>query len=786
MHRPVSRRPQAFGSAAALFALWITVIAGLGWFVERELQIGTDLRLFLPSPRSAQERLVLEGIGEGPATRLLLIGISGSSPEALAATSSALVEALGRSPLFEFAANGEMDLEALPERLLPYRYLLSPTMDQSRLDEAFLSAQLEQRVQDLSSPIAGFLEPWLRRDPSLELLRIAESWRPAQQPEMREGVWFDPAGSTALLIAETQAAGFDPDAQRRVQDELNEQFRLVRSDPGQSIEISGPGAFSVLMKERTQREARQLGSFATAGLLLLLYIAYRSIPMLFIAALPLLSAAVAGLAAVSAIFGTVHGITLAFGFTLIGVAQDYPMHLFSHQRADQSPMQVASSLWPTLGTGLLSTCVGYLAFLFSGVVGLAQLSAFAVTGLAVAGLTTRYLLPRLLVQRPRDLAESETLERLRIASQRLPESRWIPVTVALACLVAAALSRGPFWENDLGALTPVPRSLIERDIVMRRALGAPDIRQMLVIERPTAEAVLRTAESLDSELSALVESGAVDGFDHAARYLPSVATQQRRQDRLPPPAELEAALNAAVASSPFRPDAFDPFLQDVEAARTLPALRPPDLADTPLEARVGSLLLEREGRWAGLVTLSGVNKPEALSELARRHDGVTLLDLKKASEGLVSHQRQWILWCLVISALLLVVVVRLALGNWRRTRRVLAPMVLTTLIIIATFRVTDVPLNLFHLISLVLAAGLGLDYALFFERAADDPPEQRRTLHAVLVCALSTSMVFALLSFSTLPVLRAIGITVAMGVAANFVLSMLMTRPSSEMHDAKA
>ncbi len=71
----------------------------------------------------------------------------------------------------------------------------------------------------------------------------------------------------------------------------------------------------------------------------------------------------------------------------------------------------------------------------------------------------------------------------------------------------------------------------------------------------------------------------------------------------------------------------------------------------------------------------------------------------------------------------------------------------------------------------------GLDYALFFERAAEDPAEQRRTLHAVIVCSLSTFLVFALLALSTLPVLRAIGITVAAGVVSNFVLALLLTRP---------
>jgi predicted exporter len=77
----------------------------------------------------------------------------------------------------------------------------------------------------------------------------------------------------------------------------------------------------------------------------------------------------------------------------------------------------------------------------------------------------------------------------------------------------------------------------------------------------------------------------------------------------------------------------------------------------------------------------------------------------------------------------------------------------------------------------VLAAGLGLDYALFFERVADDPAEQRRTLHAVLVCSLSTLMVFALLATSSLPVLRAIGVTVSVGVVGNSLLALLLTRP---------
>ena len=103
-------------------------------------------------------------------------------------------------------------------------------------------------------------------------------------------------------------------------------------------------------------------------------------------------------------------------------------------------------------------------------------------------------------------------------------------------------------------------------------------------------------------------------------------------------------------------------------------------------------------------------------------------------------------------------------------------MLLTSLLVPAALQLAGVPLSLFHLIALVLAAGLGLDYALFFEHAESDRAAQQRTLHALLVCAASTLMVFALLASASIPVLRAIGITVSLGVVCNFVLAALFTR----------
>ena len=768
-------------AALALLALWIAALALLGWFVQRQLVIGADLRLFLPNPVTPEQRLLLEEIGEGPASRVLVIALGGADAPQLADASRALVDSLRDNPSFRIITNGEVSLDAVPDELLPYRFLLSPTLDTQPLDEKYLHAELQARARDLASPAGAFLEEWLPRDPTMELLKLLQRWQPMQEPHREFDVWFDRSGRRALLLAITQAPAFDPDRQRVAIGELEQALQQAAGDHHVTMTVSGAGKFSVLMEARTRGQAQTFGTAATIGMIVLLLVAYRSLGSIVLSSLPLASAAVVGMAAVSAIFGTVHGITLAFGFTLIGVAQDYPMHLLSHRSPDHEPVAIARGLWPTLATGVASTCIAYLTFMFSGVNGLAQLACFTVASLAVAGATTRFALPPLMARSGRDFGDSRFLDRLWDRIEALPHMRWTALALAAIAIGAVTLAPQPFWENDLSRLTPVPRDLLMTDAQLRSELGTADARYLLVVGAADSEKALRTLETLEPSLQALVRSGAIGGYDDAARYVPSAQTQLRRRERLPDSATLREALQRAQAGTPFRAGVFEPFVHDVEQARSLPPLTVEKLRASPLGASIDMLLTQHAGNVTALVTLSAVNDVAAVQAFARNAgDDVRLLDIKDASEQLVAAQRTRMLWTLAAAAVLLVGVIAIALRSRSRVLRVLAPMALTTVLVLAVLRLSGVSLNLFHLIALILAAGLGLDYALFFEHASADRAEQRRTLHAVLVCSLSTLMVFALLGLSDVPVLRAIGVTVTLGVIFNFVFALLLTRPPPE------
>jgi predicted exporter len=778
------------GARATLLIAWLLALAGLGWTVSQRLKISTDLRSFMPAPTTPDQRLLMEQVGEGPGSRLLLLSIgrgtgpsmagAGSSDEQLAALSQGLVASLKKDPRYSQTLNGSFDLGALDAGLLPYRYLLSPTLDTQPLDEAYLADQLQQRLDDLSSPAASLLKGLLPRDPTLEMLKLVELWTPAKSPELREGVWFSPQNETLLLV-QTVAAGFDPDAQQQAIDGIQRAFHALPGSADAKLELSGPGYFSVVVGAQTRHQADWIGRISTVGFIALLLLAYRSFSSLLLSALPIASAALAGIAALTVAFSEVHGITLAFGFTLLGVAQEYPIRVLSHRRAGEDAVQSVRALWPLLLTAIASACIAYLAFYASGVNGLKQLAVFTIVGLLVAGFSTRYLLPHLLPRRVRDVADMRWLAKARVFVDRLPRPRWIPLLVAVGIVLMLAVAPRPFWQNNLAALTPLPQDLLQHDARLREALGAPDVRYLLVLQAPTEEGALALSEKLQPLVDTLVAKHAVDALELPSRYLPTVARQRARQQQLPDPATLQKTLNEALQGLPFRPDLFQPFLDDVRAARALPPLTPRRYAQTPLGQRLAAMLVQRDGHWLGLGTVSGVHDVAALQALGENSNGtVRLLDLKAASESLVADYRTRILQALLIAAVLLVLTITFALRSLRRAWHVLAPMTLATFLVLAVERVAGVEISLFHLVALILAGGLGLHYALFFERDTGDPAEQRRTLHATIVCVLSALLVFGMLAWATIPVLRAIGLTVSLGVAFHFCLSILMAPHASE------
>lgn len=741
----------------------LLLAAACAGYLALEGRVSTDLADFLPAG-GADDGLLLEQLRDGRAARVLLLAVEGGDALARRRLSQAVLDLLLRQPQIARAYNGspEPDGETL-ELLFRYRYLLS----RQSLEEANLRPQLLQRLAELRSPVAPLDKRLLPADPTAAFSDVLARLRPAHSPRQRDGVWVSPDGNRALLVAELRPQGLDVAAQAALVAAIERGFAQLPQSGNARLLISGPARFAAEASERIRFETQWLSILASALLTLFLLVIYRSPRLVLLSALPLGGGVLAATAVTHLLFDGIHAITLAFGVTILGVAIDYPLHLFSHLRG-RSPAEALRRVWPTLRLGVATTLAGYAALAFTEFPGLAQLGVFAGVGVAVAAAATRWLLPGLLVALP-----TRDAPPLRLAPT-LPA--WLPLALAAAAglaLLGAAQHR-PVWEDKLAALSPVPGPALALDRELREQLGAAEPGQLVLIRGADPQEALERSERVLPLLDDLVAAGTIRHYQAAATLLPSARTQLARRAVLPESTALAAALEAAQQGLPFRADAFRPFLDEVADARRLEPLTPERLSGL-LALRLEDLLHRQGDGWTAVIPLGGVRDPAGVAAALTGVElpGVRYLDLARASSALVADFRNQALERLAWGGAGLLLILALGLRSPLAALRAVAPIVVAAAATIASLLWLGFALSLFHLISLLLVVGIGLDYSLFFREWRYRPEAQGATLHALLVCFGSTLGVFGILALSSLPVLQAIGSTVAVGVAFSFLFGFL-------------
>jgi len=592
-------------------ALWVAALALCALQVARTRFVA-DLSSFLPAAPSAEQRLLVEQLRDGALSRVMLLGIEGADAATRAVLSRSLAGRLRADARFATVANGASDnLARDKDFIFDHRYALSPRAGPDRYTAAGLRSSIGATLALLASPAGVLVKPLVPRDPTGETIAVLESLRPAQGPRTGDGVWVSRDGARALLVARTRASGADIAAQAEALDAAQRAFDAAAAQTGAAahgarLAATGAGVFSVRSRALIEHDVVRFSLLGTAIVAALLLAAYRSATALALGLVPVVSGALAGVAAVSLGFGVVHGITLGFGTTLIGEAVDYAIYLFvQSERAERAgDAQWLAGFWPTVRLGVLTSIAGFSALLFSGLPGLAQLGLYSIAGLAAAALVTRFVLPGLLPARfrVRDLSGAGRV--LAAGAERARALRW-PIAAAALLALGFIASRGPAaWDPDIASLNPISAADRALDAKMRADLGAADGRHLAVVRGASLDAALEAAERAGRALDAEVAAGRLAGYDSPARMLPSAGTQRARLASLPAEGALRANLREALAGSALRAERLEPFVADVQRARGAAPFTRAELAGTTLEAALDGMLVGDDAHgWTAMLGL---------------------------------------------------------------------------------------------------------------------------------------------------------------------------------------
>jgi predicted exporter len=793
----IRRRRVATGLWVALLVVCIAVIA--------RTDFTADLSAFLPRAPTAEQQVLVEQLTQGAVSRLILIGIEGTDAAARARASRELASRLAARPEFTVVNNGAAtDTQRERELLFAHRYLLSPQVSAERFSEAGLRAAIGESIDLLASPMGMMLKSLLPRDPTGELVALLAQQQGHAPPALADGVWVSRDGTRALLLAQTRANGADTDGQAQALAAIRRAFDEVSAadrDTGRvsRLLVTGPGAFSVSSRETIRDDVRRLAILGLAGIVGLLFVAYRSLSVLALGLVPVITGACAGVAAVSLGFGVVHGLTLGFGTTLIGEAVDYSIYLFvqssssSNAGAAEGRADWVATFWPTIRLGMLTSVVGFATLLFSGFPGLAQLGLYSVTGIVVAAGVTRFVLPSLLPAgfRVRDVrALGNGLASMMDRARYL---RWLVVLVLGAAAVVVGVRWPTLWNPELSALSTVSDADLALDRALRADLGAPDVRYLVVVSDVDQQSVLRAAEAVGLQLQRLVDAGRLGGFDTPVRFLPSRASQIERQQALPAAPELAARVRAATTGLPIQPSRLEPFLADVEAARQTRPLERPDLEGTGFALATDALLLRRGERWNALLPLkatqqgaaaaAGMIEPHLISSAlaAAGHGTALLVDLKGETDRLYAGYLTDAIRLSLAGFAVMLVLLGFSLRSPARVARVVVPLVAAIVVVVALHALVGSRLNILHLVGMLLIVAVGSNYALFFDQGgARRDAERIATLSSLVLASTTTVIGFGVLAFSKVPVLQAIGATVGPGAVLALVFSAVLAQRAPE------
>ncbi len=754
-------------------------------------QFTTDLSAFLPKTPTAEQQLLMDQIKDGLASRLILIGIEGSDANTRAQLSKLTAKRLRPDPAFIAVNNGEsIYTENDQTFLFNNRYLLSPSVTKDRFTKQGLRDAISESISLLASPAGLMIKAILPQDPTGEMLQLLTQLNQEQQPNLNNGVWVSKNGERALMLIQTKALGSDTDAQQhailKIQQAFNsakvELLKATAQKLNAEMIMTGPSVFTVNARETIKNQVFLLSITGILLISTLLLLVYRSFTALLLGLLPVLTGALAGIATVSISFGMIHGITLGFGTALIGEAIDYSIYLFVQSESDKANQQVwMKRFWPTIRLGVMTSICGFASLLFSGFPGLAQLGLYAISGLLTAAIVTRFVLPYLLPNsfRIHDISAVGNYLSKKVNQAHLLHRPAIVVLI-FACLIVFS-QRYEIWSKNIASLSPVSQADIALDTQLRKDVGAPDVRYMVVVTADTQEAALQASEQISALLQLQVEQGNIANYESPSRYLPSKQTQQARQDSIPSSASLSKNLSEALIDLPIQANKLEPFIRDALRAKKQSLLGTNDLKDTSMAIAIEGLLINQGLKWNALLPLTARKDKEINASQIRqsfasvKFNNVVLVDMKTESNKLYAGYMQEAINYSLIGLAMIIALLLIVFKSISQLLRVIAPLAAAVLCVTAGLLILGYQLIILHLVGLLLVVAVGSNYALLFNQSNTSP----RILASMLFANLTTVIGFGVLAFSDVSILQALGMTVAPGV----ILALLFSIIFAKKHD---
>jgi predicted exporter len=743
---------------------WIAlaVVLACGAYAALNLRVHSGITQFAIEPGDARLGPWIGRLAVTEPARTMVVAIAGPIDDARAAARR-FADDLAAHPEVEAIRTGPDP--ALGERLFtalhPRRFRFvdrDPAAVAGHFTPAGLAAAATRLQAELARPTGAGIKRLAPTDPWLLFLDRTAALRAGLGDAVRvEGGQFVTADAThAIVLLTTRHGPFEGAHQGPLDDAIEAEVAALQRELGVVVERSALHRIAVRSERTIRAEVQVLSIASSLGVVVMLLVAFARLRVLLLAMVPMLAGVVVATAVTLAISGRIHGLTLAFGTTLVGVCVDYPVHLVTHHVLGRDRDQALAMVWPALVLGALTTVAGFAALAVFGLPGVREMGLFAAVGVAVALMATRWLVaPLLPTPRRIGLAHVSAAALDRALDWLAAHRRPVAAIFGVAMLAALSGLTRLQWVDDARALNSALPEISEEDARVRALVGGNEVGRVLIAEGATIDDAAAVQDAVWRRTPGTTARS-------SAPILWSVAAQDANLAAVRAIPELAARTRDALVDAGFRAEAFAAL--DARGADDPGPLDRAAIIAAGLDDLVRPYVFESKDGVA-LLSFVGDADAEALAAAVEGIPGAAYFDQRAFTERLYREHRRGSLFAVALG---LVVIVGVLAIRYRRPALVAAALVPAVLAAAATLGIlahAGVQLQLLHLVACMLVLAMGVDYGVFLVETQHVRAGRGTAAAGVAIACATTVLAFGVLGTSSNPALAALGITTALGVA---------------------
>lgn len=656
------------------------------------------------------------------------------------------------------------------QALFPYRFQLLDASVRELLTKN-PDDLLQQNLELLNSPLAQLQTAGFEQDPLLLFNRYFSGLQPIKL-NLQQGMVLlaDQQQQWLLLLTELKDERLQLDKLEALLT-LEQTARSHLKTAGSELLVTGMPLFTAYGAQSSKQEISTVGIGSSIGIILLLWLTFHSVRPLLLSVLAISSGLFAALVIGVLVFGKIHLLTLVFGASLIGVADDYAQHLLCDSLGEQdwNPRKSLKFILPGLTLGLVNNLLSYASLSFSPFPGLQEVAVFSAVGLLVAWLTVVLVFPILLTgfkfQHVPGILKLTSFWEQHWPLWLLQNKRWLTVLM-LVFVTGGLLMLHP--QDDVRLLQSAPPELLQSAEKIKSLLPITRDNQFFLVTGKDETEWYQHEQALVQRLQTLQTQQNVQHFEAISQFWPNEQQQQQDYQLLEQTLLQTGGYQRYLTELGFDDKYITTALKQFAEAKSKV------LSLTQWLAVADPV---KQSLWLGCtavhcqstVSLTGIKGTAALQQL-QDLPGVAWVDQVESLSSLFARYR--IRASALLAAAFSLAFIGLALKfGIRNTLTIMSVPVVSLAISLAMLGWFHQLFSLFNLFALLLVLGIGVDYGLFFFMAGD---RRVSTSLGVTVSALTTLLAFGLLATSRTEIVHAFGFTLTAGITTSLLCAPLV------------